>query len=324
MSPSLTDITSVVQNELLELEECILSGFDSDIELIRTIGEHIIGHGGKKLRPVTLILSAKLFGYTGNKHILLAAILEYIHAATLLHDDVVDQSTMRRGQSSANEVWGNSASVLVGDFLYSRSFEMMVDVGEPLVFEILSHTTRRISEGEVLQLINLQSREIDEYSYFDTIERKTASLFEAAAKLGAVISKQSTAIQQEMGNYGRNIGIAFQLLDDYLDYAGESKSIGKKVGDDIAEGKVTLPLICAFKKSASEQQDRIRSALANPSPETIDAVCSIVESSGALEYTIEAARKYRNRAIEHIQFIPSSIYREALIDLAEFASERDF
>ena len=324
MSVSLTNISSVVQDDLNELEKSILTGFDSDIGLIKTIGEHIIGHGGKKLRPITVILSARAFGYEGNKHILIAAILEFIHAATLLHDDVVDRSTMRRGQSSANSVWGNSASVLVGDFLYSRSFEMMVQVGEPLVFDILSYTTRRISEGEVMQLINLQSAQTDEVNYFDTIERKTASLFQAAAQLGAVLGKQDPDIQNRMAKYGRKLGIAFQLMDDVLDYMGDSEKIGKRVGDDLAEGKMTLPLIYALEHGSAGQQDNIRNAIENPDSSAVSEIRAIVESAGGLEYTVTKTRNYASAAIEQIQFLNSTVYREALVELARFAGDRNF
>ena len=321
---ALSNLHSVIGDELAQVAKCIRTSFDTDVELIQTIGAHISRHGGKNLRPMTIILSARAFGYEGNQHIQIAAILEFIHAATLLHDDVVDESSMRRGQSSANSIWGNAASILVGDFLYSRSFEMMVAVKEPFIFDVLSHATRRISEGEVMQLMNLQATDTSEEQYFGTIERKTASLFQAASQMGAVISGQSQQVCQQMAEFGQNLGIAFQLIDDVLDYAGDTVTIGKKVGDDLAEGKLTLPLIHTLDNCHSSERRQIESAIRNPVDSAIEDVYKIVASSGALEYTTRLARRYSQHAKDSIEFLPNTVFRQALFDLAGFACDRNF
>ena len=244
--------------------------------------------------------------------------------ATLLHDDVVDESSLRRGRASANSIWGNPASVLVGDFFYSRSFEMLVIVNQLPIFDVMASATRRISEGEVMQLEQLQMADTTEKQYFETIERKTASLFWAAAKMGAIIANQSDEVQQQMAEYGSNLGLSFQLIDDYLDYAGDTTTIGKKVGDDLAEGKLTLPLIYARDNVSAAQRKIIETAVRHPNKANIEEICEIVASSGALEYTVDLAREYSRRATEEIDFLPHSLFQKSLINLAEFACNRNY
>lgn len=321
---SLLEIRAAVKQDLEAIDEYILSALDTDIPLIQTIGNHILRFGGKKLRPITLVLSARALGYEGTQHIILAVVLEFIHVATLLHDDVVDQSIMRRGRASANSIWGNPASVLVGDFLYSRSFEMLVEINRMKIFDVMANATRRISEGEILQLVQLESADTGENEYFPTIERKTATLFQAGAEIGAIIADQSMQIQKQMADYGKNLGISFQLIDDYLDYAGDTTTIGKKVGDDLAEGKLTLPLIYARDNCSDTQRKMIEYAVQHPGDCNIESICDIVASSGALEYTVAIAREYGQRAVSCLDFLPHSLYRDVLVKLVEFACNRKF
>lgn len=321
----LAEIRAVIQDDLDEAKAFSMTALDSDIPLVQEIGHHFHQYGGKKLRPVTLLLSARALGYTdGTSHIILATILETIHVATLLHDDVVDNSEMRRGKASANSIWGNPASVLVGDFLYSRTFELLVDVGQMEVFEVMSRTVRRVSEGEIMQLVQLQGVGTTEEAYFQTIERKTAALFSAGAQMGAIITKQPHSIQQSMADFGTNLGIAFQLVDDCLDYAGESGKIGKDIGDDLAEGKLTLPLLYTRNNCSSVQRELIDAAIQNPIACDMQEICQIVVNSGALEYTVGLARQFGTRATQSIQFLPDSPYRDALHKLVEFVCSRDY
>ena len=321
---SLSVIRSAVKQDLKAIDEYMLHALDTNIPLIQAIGNHILQHGGKKLRPITLALSARALGYEGNQHIILAVMIEFIHVATLLHDDVVDQSIMRRGRASANSIWGNSASVLVGDFFYSRSFEMLTEVNRIPVFEVMAQATRRISEGEIMQLVQLQAANTTEEEYLSTIDRKTATLFRAGAHIGSIISDQPEEIQQQIADYGRNLGIAFQLIDDYLDYAGDTKTIGKKVGDDLSEGKLTLPLIYAREHVSEEDQQLINAALEHPGDCNIENICHIVAMSGALEYTSNLARHYGDQAVQCLDFLPQSLYRDLLIKLAEFSYSRNY
>ncbi len=320
----LTQIHASVSQDLAKIEQYATESLDSSIPLIQQIGRHIAEYGGKRLRPITVTLSARALGYQGHQHIVLATILEFIHVATLLHDDVVDESSMRRGRQSANSIWGNAASVLVGDFFYSRSFELLVVVNRLPIFDVMAQATRRISEGEVMQLAQLQCAETTEKEYFETIERKTASLFWAAAKMGAIIADQPESVQQKMADFGRNLGIAFQLVDDCLDYVGESARIGKKVGDDLHEGKLTLPLIHALKYGNANQAGVIQAALEAPELADIEQICDIVVSTGALEYTSALARDFSTRAAMGISDLPQTRYQNALIQLAEFAHRRNF
>ena len=319
----LDSATALVCDELDAVNRAIRRNLDSPIALIRTLGAHIIDSGGKRLRPLIVLLSAGAGRYRGDEHIMLAAVIEFIHTATLLHDDVVDASAMRRGRATANEVWGNEASVLVGDFLYSRAFEMMVEINNAEVMRILAATTNAIAEGEVMQLLNVRSPDITEQAYYDTIHRKTAKLFESAARLGAVISAQDAEVCAAMANYGIRLGTAFQLVDDMLDYRNDGK-LGKNTGDDLAEGKPTLPLIFVLQNGTAAQRKKVRDAIENGDAD-IDEICGIVESSGALAYTAQQASRQASAAIDALTGIvkfDKSPHIDALVNLAEFSVKR--
>ncbi len=296
----------------------------SEVALINQLGAYIIHSGGKRLRPLLVVLAARALGYRGDQHITLAAIIEFIHTATLLHDDVVDASALRRGQATANSVFGNEASVLTGDFLYSRAFEMMVDVGHMRVMEILAHTTNTIAEGEVLQLLNCHDPGVTEEHYFKVIYGKTAKLFEAAARLGAVLTESSAGIEDSMAAYGRHLGTAFQLIDDVLDYSSDSATLGKNVGDDLAEGKPTLPLLYVLRIGTEPQQELVRNAIQHGGLEHIGAVLDAIESTGANAYTARRAQDEAERAIQALAAIPESPYKQALLDLARFSIHRTY
>ncbi len=318
------DIRALVRDDTGAVDALILKRLQSDIALINELGRYIINSGGKRLRPLLVLLSARACGYRGQNHTELAAVIEFIHTATLLHDDVVDASDLRRGNQTANAIWGNEAAVLVGDFLYSRAFEMMVSVGSMKVMEILSTTTNIIAEGEVLQLLNCHDPETTEERYRDVIRFKTAKLFEASSRLGAVLGEQSPAIEQAMARYGMHLGTAFQLIDDALDYGASKQDIGKNVGDDLAEGKPTLPLIHAMKHGTPEQAKAIRHAIENGGLEHIDTVMSAIESTQAIAYTAQSAQEEADLAIEALAEIPASPYKEALYGLAEFSVNRSY
>jgi len=329
--PQALDISSVislVEDDMTVVNEIISSNLDSDVALINQLAAYIIQAGGKRLRPVALLLTAKATNLeqanTASEQTKLAAIVEFIHTATLLHDDVVDESDMRRGRETANEVFGNAASVLVGDYLYSRAFQMMVNIGSMRVMEILSHTTNQIAEGEVMQLINCGSATTTEAQYMETIQSKTAILFEAATRLGAVITNQGGPIEDSMAAYGLHLGTAFQLVDDILDYTSEAIAMGKNVGDDLAEGKPTLPLINAIERSSGADRELLVSAITNASRDNLDAVLTIIDKTGSLAYTERVARNQARKAQESLSSLPDSKYKEALIALAEFSVRRTF
>jgi len=317
-------IIELVKDDLQAVNRLITERLRSDIALINQLSSYIINSGGKRLRPVTLLLSAGACQQKSDVHINLSAIVEFIHTATLLHDDVVDDSDMRRGRATANELWGNSASVLVGDFLYSRSFEMMVEIGSMRVMEIMAKTTNQIAEGEVLQLINCGSPDTTEQQYLDTIHRKTAKLFESAAQLSAVASNQSSTVEQALAGYGMHLGTAFQLIDDVLDYGPDSNELGKNIGDDLAEGKPTLPLINAMARGTRAQRELLAEAIRNGGLEYIERVQEAIESTGSLAYTARRAREEAEKAQQALSIIPESPYKQALMDLAVFAVERDY
>ena len=319
---NLTRIIAPVDDELRDVNRCIEQHLSSDIALIRQLGAYIVGSGGKRLRPATLLLSARAFQYEGEAHIALAAVIEFIHTATLLHDDVVDDSDMRRGKLAANAVWGNSASVLVGDFLYSRSFQMMVEVGDMRVMNLMADTTNCIAEGEVMQLLNSHTPSVTEAQYLDTIQRKTARLFESAAELGAILSNQDESVRRRMADYGLRLGTAFQLIDDVLDYSADPDDMGKNIGDDLAEGKPTLPLIHAMQHGTPSQRKAIRASIENGEREHIEDILEIVESTRSLAYTSRRAAEQSRQAREALNGIPDSPYRRSLLDLADFAVAR--
>ena len=295
----------------------------SEVSLVNQIAEYIISAGGKRIRPVLVLLVANAYGYRGTAHHELAAVVEFIHTATLLHDDVVDESSMRRGRQTANSLFGNAASVLVGDFLYSRSFQMMVSLDNMRVMRILSDATNVIAEGEVLQLLNMHDPDVSRESYLNVIRSKTAKLFEAAAQLGALISGASDAEIDAAGEYGRSLGTAFQLIDDVLDYAGDAAEIGKNVGDDLREGKPTLPLIYLMENGSPEQRELVRACIEQGDEQHFDAILTAVTSSGALDYTRREAELAAQRAVDAIASLPDSQYKQSLLQLTVFAVDRN-
>jgi octaprenyl-diphosphate synthase len=318
----LAALRGLVAEDLAAVDRLILDRLRSDVVLINQIGHYIVNSGGKRLRPLVVVLAARALGYQGRDHVALAAVVEFIHTATLLHDDVVDGSDLRRSRQTANAVWGNSASVLVGDFLYSRSFEMMVDVGRMRVMDILSHATNRIAEGEVLQLLNCHDPDVDESRYREVILRKTATLFEAGARLGAVLCDAQAAQEHALADYGRYLGTAFQMIDDALDYGSSSEDIGKNLGDDLAEGKPTLPLIRAMQVGTAEQAATLRQAVTDGGREQIGAVMAAIESTGAIPYTAALAAQEAGLAKAALDALPPSAFRTALAALADFAVTR--
>ncbi len=315
-------VRELLSGDMEGVNALIHSSLHSDVALINQLSNYIINSGGKRLRPMLVLLAANACGYQGNQHINLAAVIEFIHTATLLHDDVVDASQLRRGNMTANSLWGNEASILVGDFLYSRAFEMMVAANDMRIMEIMSHTTNTIAEGEVLQLLNCHDADTTESRYLDVVSRKTARLFEAAAQIGAVLSNQSEAIENALASYGLHLGIAFQLIDDVLDYSASPEDTGKNVGDDLAEGKPTLPLIHAIHKGTPGQAKLIRKAIENGGHDNMQDVCAVIESTGGIPYTAQAAKNEAELAIEALSPLPESAYREALYGLAEFSVNR--
>ncbi|MDJ0928830.1 MAG: octaprenyl diphosphate synthase [Gammaproteobacteria bacterium] len=296
----------------------------SDVALVNSVAHYIIGSGGKRLRPLLVLLSARACGYTGDKHVTAAAIVEFIHTATLLHDDVVDDSDLRRGQESAKRVFGNEASVLVGDFLYSRSFQMMVEIGQMRVMDVLADATNTIAAGEVLQLMNCNDPDTTEDQYLEVIYRKTAKLFEAGVLIGAILADQSRAVEDAFVTYGKELGIAFQLVDDALDYDANLEQLGKNIGDDLAEGKPTLPLIYALQRGGPQEQLLIRRAIEEGGCRDIQPILQVIESSGALAYTVSKARDASTRAIAALDRVPDSAFKDALIELARFSVERRY
>lgn len=306
------------------VDEVIRRSLHSEVALVRQVAHHIIAGGGKRLRPALVILSAGAFAYPGTAHHTLAAIVEFIHTATLLHDDVVDESSLRRGRATSNALFGNAASVLVGDFVYSRAFQMMVDVGNMRIMQVLADATNVIAEGEVLQLMNCHDADVDEAGYLQVIRCKTAKLFEAATRLGAVVSGASVRDEEAMAAYGMHLGTAFQVIDDVLDYSGAASDMGKNIGDDLAEGKPTLPLIYAMRNGTSEQAALVRQAIEHGGLEELARVLEAVKTTGALEYARQQARSEVQRACDAIDHLPRSIHLESLLELASFAVERNY
>ncbi len=324
MPMDIDQIRALSSDDMQAVNTLIQEQVDSDVALINQLGFYIVNSGGKRLRPLLTVLSAKAMGIDNNDHHTLAAIVEFIHTATLLHDDVVDESTMRRGRETANAVFGNQASVLVGDFLYTRSFQMMVSLKRMRVMQILSEATNQIAEGEVLQLMNCNDANTTEARYFDVIYGKTARLFEAATQLAAVLTDQSEAIEHAMQEYGKHLGTAFQLADDLLDYMADSEEMGKNAGDDLAEGKPTLPLLYAMWHARNED-DRtlIRDAIEQSNGLAhLTRIQGIMEATGALDYTRQCAQNEVNMAIDSLASIPDSQYKDALISLAYMSVER--
>jgi octaprenyl-diphosphate synthase len=324
LSASLDPIRALIAPDIAAVDAVIRRRLDSDVALIRQVAEYIIGSGGKRLRPTVLLLSAGACGYDGTHHHELAAVIEFIHTATLLHDDVVDESELRRGRQTANAVFGNPASVLVGDFLYSRAFQMMVGVSSMRVMEVLADATNTIAEGEVMQLLNVHHADVAEAAYLDVIRRKTAKLFEAAARLGAVLSGASPAVEDGLAAYGIHLGTAFQLVDDVLDYSGDLHETGKNLGDDLNEGKPTLPLIYAMRHGSPEQAQIVRHAVEHGGRDDFGPVLEAIRATGALEFARQQARREAQSACDALKELADSNHRQSLLNLAAFAAERNY
>jgi octaprenyl-diphosphate synthase len=315
-SPSAASVLSLVADDMREVDAVIARRLASGVPLVGEVSRYIISSGGKRLRPALLLLVCGALGHRGAQRFNLAAVVEFIHTATLLHDDVVDGSTLRRGRATANESFGNPASVLVGDFLYSRAFQMMLEAHDMRVMEILADATNVIAEGEVLQLMNMHDASLDEAAYLQVIRSKTAKLFEASARLGAVLAGATPAIEQACADYGQALGTAFQVIDDVLDYAGAQEEMGKNLGDDLREGKVTLPLIVAMRRGGAEQRALVRRAIETGALDELGHVVDIVRSTGALEVAHDAAAAEAQRAMSAAAQLPSNPHAQALVQLA--------
>jgi octaprenyl-diphosphate synthase len=316
------DVVALSRDDLLAVDKLISTSLQSDVALVSQVSEYIVMSGGKRLRPVIVLLAARAFGYTGEQHIRAAAIIEFIHTATLLHDDVVDSSSRRRGQDSANTVFGNQASVLVGDFLYSRAFQMMVAIDSMRIMQILADATNTIAAGEVMQLMNVHNPDTNEEEYRQVIYRKTARLFESGAQIAAVLGNRSRPDEEAMMAYGRHLGTAFQLVDDALDFNASADELGKNLGDDLAEGKATLPLIYAMENGSAKDQELIRNAILDGGLDQLEQITTIIEATGALQYTAKRAQEAADSAVVALSGIPDSEYKQALITIAEFSVQR--
>lgn len=318
---TLPDIQTLMHQDIKATDNLILKSLSSDVVLINQIGHYIINSGGKRLRPLLVLLSAKACNYQGQDHLTMAAVIEFIHTSTLLHDDVVDESDTRRGNKTANEVWGNAASVLVGDFLYSRSFEMMVEPGILKIMQVMSQATNIIAEGEVLQLLNCRDASTTTERYMEVIHRKTAKLFEAATHMGPILANKPE-LETTFINYGKHLGTAFQLIDDALDYTASEEKLGKNIGDDLAEGKPTLPLIFALENGSPAEQEIIRRAIMSEGVKLLKEVTKIIKHSGAIEYTQKIAQQQAILAKESITSLVDSEYKTALFALADLSANR--
>ncbi len=316
-------IRALVATDFQAVNELIQSSLHSNVPLVSTIGDHILQSGGKRLRPLLVLLAAKMLNYQGSSHIVAATIIEFIHTATLLHDDVVDSSMLRRGRKTANAVWGNQASILVGDFIYSRSFQLMTRLNSLQVMQVLADTTNLIAEGEVLQLMNRNNPEATEADYLTIIRYKTAQLFAAATQLGAIVAGADSIMIEKIMQYGLHLGIAFQLIDDMLDYQGSPAQMGKNMGDDLAEGKPTLPLIHIMRFGNEQQRATIRQAILSGGIEKIEDIRQAIEETKAFAYINQLAKQEIQSAISQLQGVSDNIYRQALISLADFTISRN-
>ena len=315
-------IYDTVTDDFSRVNDLIIKRLASDVPLVEKIGHYIIESGGKRLRPLLVLLASKAVGYKGDDHLKLAAVIEFLHTATLLHDDVVDTSDLRRGRSTANARWGNAPSVLVGDFLYARAFKMMVELQNLRIMDVLAHATAVIAEGEVLQLMNVKNPDVSEAKYMEVIHNKTAMLFEAASHSGALLAGANSNQERALQDYGKHLGLAFQLVDDLLDYQGNAEEMGKNVGDDLAEGKTTLPLIYAISNGTPDEQQLIRQAIRKGGLGDLPAILDIVKRSGALEYTMKRAKEEAQSALDCLEHLPESDHRDALALLTEVAVAR--
>ena len=318
-----TEIQALMKSELDLMNKILVDRLDSNVDLISQMSQYIINSGGKRIRPLLLLICAKATEYDGDYHYSMAVVIELIHTATLLHDDVVDQSATRRGQETANELWGNAPSVLVGDFLYSRAFEIMVEPNSMEIMRILSKATNQISEGEVLQLLNIKNANVTQAEYFKVIERKTACLFKAACQIAGILSSADQKVINAMGSFGIHLGNAFQIIDDTLDYESDSNIIGKEIGDDLSEGKVTLPMIYALEKTKKAENKILKDAIKNADASHIDQIVEILLNVDAFQYSRDIAKIESNRALESIDSLPDSKYKTALKLLCELSLERN-
>lgn len=319
---NLDAIRTLIAVDLKATDELIYASIHADVELARQVGEHIINSGGKRLRPLLVLLCARALDYSGVHHRTLATIIEFIHTATLLHDDVIDESSLRRGRKTANAIWGNPASVLSGDFLYSRAFQMMVTIENFKVMEVLASASNQLAEGELQQLVNCNDPNVDEAAYMRVIYCKTARLFEAATQLSAVLANANEEIEQSLIEYGKYLGLAFQLVDDALDYDASQAEMGKNPGDDLAEGKPTLPTIYAMAVANPEQAELIRMAIKNSDSTALPQVQSILHATGAIEYTLKKAEHYADLAKKVLYVLPDSVYKQALLAMSDLAVHR--
>jgi octaprenyl-diphosphate synthase len=315
-------LNPLIEPQFDAVTDYILNNLGSNVPLVEKIAHHIVEGGGKRLRPLLVLLSANAAGYKGEEHIPLAAVIEFIHTATLLHDDVVDNSDLRRGNATANAQWGNAPSVLVGDFLYSRSFQIMVEIGRMEIMQVISHATTIIAEGEVLQLLNQRNPDTSEESYLQVILGKTAMLFEAATEVGAILAESSAEDREALRLYGRHLGIAFQIIDDLLDYLSDSDTMGKNVGDDLAEGKATLPLIHAMRVGSDEDRDLIRHAIRKGGLDDLSPVLEIVQRNGSINYSRQKAAEEIDKAKNAIASLPDTSFKETLNQIADLAIAR--
>ncbi|WP_022946366.1 octaprenyl diphosphate synthase [Pseudoalteromonas ruthenica] len=317
-------IQTLIADDMNSVNQLIHAQMQSDVALVNQLGLYIVNSGGKRVRPMLALLAARALGYQGDKHVTLATIVEFIHTATLLHDDVVDESDLRRGEPTANAEFGNAASVLVGDFIYTRSFQLMVGLGQMRIMDILADATNVIAEGEVLQLMNCNDPDTTEQSYMQVIYSKTAKLFEAATQLAAVITEQDTNVEEAMRLYGMHLGTAFQLVDDVLDYSADAHTLGKNIGDDLAEGKPTLPLIYAMQHGEAAQKQQIREAIEQGNGlDYLDDILATLTQTKALDFTMQRAQQEADKAISALDFLPESAEKEALVALANIAVKRD-
>ena len=317
-----TEIQALMKSELDLMNKILVDRLDSNVDLINQMSHYIINSGGKRIRPLLLLICAKATEYEGDYHYSMAVVIELIHTATLLHDDVVDQSKTRRGHETANELWGNAPSVLVGDFLYSRAFEIMVEPNSMSIMKILSKATNQISEGEVLQLLNIKNAKVTQTEYFKVIERKTACLFKAACQIAGILSKSDQQTINALGSFGMHLGNAFQIIDDTLDYESDSSIIGKEIGDDLSEGKVTLPMIYALEKTKKVENKILTDAINNADASNINQIVDILLNVNAFQYSRDIAKAQSNKALKSIAYLPNSKYKEALILLCELSLER--
>ena len=322
ISATFDEVNQLASADMRAVDQLIRDSLQSDVMLVSQVSEYIVTSGGKRLRPLIVLLAARALGYEGRHQINAAAIIEFIHTATLLHDDVVDASDRRRGRDTANTVFGNQASVLVGDFLYSRAFQMMVEIGSMNVMRILADATNTIAAGEVMQLMNVHDPDVGEADYRQVIYRKTARLFEAGAQISAVLADRDPADEAAMISYGQNLGTAFQLIDDALDYGASAEELGKNLGDDLAEGKPTLPLIYALKNGSDSERRMIRAAIESDGLQRMDEIQSVIQSTGALEYTEKMAQEAADLAIEALEQVPDSKYKDAMVAIADFSVQR--